>query len=234
MLIKIDKSTKEALLLLNSKNKISLEGNILKVIDSEDDPEFQEYLKESIEKDNKNRKKRLEITKQIQSKNKELLQGEKENERVNAELIAALEEAENAKKDAILAKEEAEVAREQAEVAREQAEVAREEAELARTEAEISKAEAINAKNLAESDLEFMQKRSQFELIGSIVRVALWIIIGVGVATTLLYMGAIFFNKDTQIIGPAWSNLISILLTNAFSIVGTIMGVKYATDREKK
>jgi hypothetical protein len=35
--------------------------------------------------------------------------------------------------------------------------------------------------------------------------------------------------KEVNTIGPAWSNMFGILLTNAFSIVGTIMGVKYAT-----
>ena len=41
-------------------------------------------------------------------------------------------------------------------------------------------------------------------------------------------MVSMFTGKDTQIIGSTWSNMFGILLTNAFSIVGTIMGVKYA------
>jgi len=77
-----------------------------------------------------------------------------------------------------------------------------------------------------------MQKRTQFELIGTIVKVALWVIIGVGVLTTLMYGWAITSGTDTQIIGSTWSNMFGILLTNAFSIVGTIMGVKYATDKD--
>jgi len=40
--------------------------------------------------------------------------------------------------------------------------------------------------------------------------------------------------KDTQIIGSTWSNMFSVLLTNAFSIVGTIMGIKYATHKGSK
>ncbi len=40
--------------------------------------------------------------------------------------------------------------------------------------------------------------------------------------------------KDTQIIGSTWSNMFSVLLTNAFSIVGTIMGIKYATQDGSK
>jgi len=226
-MIKIDKATKQALLDLYKSKKIALEGNILKVIDSDGDEEFDTYVKDSIEKDKENRRKRLDITKQIQNKNKELLEGEVEKERVNLELVAALEEAEESKKEAISAKE-------QAELAKEEAETAREEAEVARTEAEKSKIEAINAKNLAEGDLELMQKRTQFELIGTIVKVALWVILGVGVITTLVFMIALFAGKDTAVIGSTWSNIIGILLTNSFSIIGTIMGVKYASSDKKE
>jgi PAS domain S-box-containing protein len=49
-----------------------------------------------------------------------------------------------------------------------------------------------------------------------------------------MYSFAILSNKDTQIIGSTWSNMFSVLLTNAFSIVGTIMGIKYATSEDKK
>lgn len=226
-MIKIDKATKEALLDLYKSKKIALEGNILKVIDSDGDVEFDTYVKDSIEKDKENRRKRLEITKQIQGKNKELLESEAEKERVNLELVTALEEAEESKKEAICAKE-------QAELAKEEAETAREEAEDARSEAEKSKIEAINAKNLAEGDLELMQKRTQFELIGTIVKVALWVILGVGVITTLVFMIALFAGKDTAVIGSTWSNIIGILLTNSFSIIGTIMGVKYASNDKKE
>ena len=226
-MIKIDKATKEALLDLYKSKKIALEGNILKVIDSDGDVEFDTYVKDSIEKDKENRRKRLDITKQIQNKNKELLEGEVEKERVNLELVAALEEAEESKKEAISAKE-------QAELAKEEAETAREEAEEARSEAEKSKIEAINAKNLAEGDLELMQKRTQFELIGTIVKVALWVILGVGVITTAVFMIALFAGKDTAVIGSTWSNIIGILLTNSFSIIGTIMGVKYASSDKKE
>lgn len=225
-MIKIDKSTKEELLNLYRTKRISLEGNILKLIDPDGDEEFESYINDSIEKDKESRRKRLEITKQIQGKNKELLEGEKENERVNQELTKALEEAEESKKEAILAKE-------QAEDAREEAEDAREEAEIARLDAEQSKNDAINAKNIAEGDLEIMHKRTQFELIGTIVKVALWVILGVGFITTAVFMIALFAGKDTAVVGSTWSNIIGILLTNSFSIIGTIMGVKYASNEKK-
>jgi hypothetical protein len=39
------------------------------------------------------------------------------------------------------------------------------------------------------------------------------------------------FNYERTIIESTWSNLFGILLTNSFSIIGTIMGVKYATAK---
>jgi PAS domain S-box-containing protein len=92
-------------------------------------------------------------------------------------------------------------------------------------------------KNAALNDLDILMKKSQSELIKTIVVVALVVIVGVGVITTLLYWMAMVTGKDTQIIGSTWSNMFSVLLTNAFSIVGTIMGIKYATQdggKEKK
>jgi len=85
-------------------------------------------------------------------------------------------------------------------------------------------------KNAALSDLDFMIKKSQSELIKVIVKCALAVIMGVGVITTALYWAAMMTGKDTQVIGSTWSNTFSVLLTNAFSIVGTIMGIKYATQ----
>jgi PAS domain S-box-containing protein len=85
-------------------------------------------------------------------------------------------------------------------------------------------------KDNALNDLDVMIKKSQSELIKVIVKVALSVIVGVGIVTTILYWIAIITNRDTQIIGSTWSNMFSVLLTNAFSIVGTIMGIKYATQ----
>jgi methyl-accepting chemotaxis protein len=90
--------------------------------------------------------------------------------------------------------------------------------------------DAVNDKN----KIDTLSKDLQIELDKSIVKVALSVIVGVGLVTTVLYWMAIVTNRDTQIIGSTWSNMFSVLLTNAFSIVGTIMGIKYATqDKEK-
>jgi PAS domain S-box-containing protein len=88
-------------------------------------------------------------------------------------------------------------------------------------------------KNAALNDLDILMKKSQSELIKTIVAVALVVIVGVGLVTTVMYWMAMVTGKDTQIIGSTWSNMFSVLLTNAFSIVGTIMGIKYATQDKK-
>jgi len=217
-MIKIDKKTKEQLIQLHQTKRISLEGNILKVIEDDGDIEFQKYVNESIEKDNTTRKKRLEITKQIQKQNKELTDWKTENERIHTELLETLE----LNKTAII----------EAENAKEEAESSKEQAEKAMIEAITARAEAESAKANAENDLELIQKKSQFELIGTIVKVALWVIMGVGITTTIMFLIALFAGVDTSVIGSTWSNIIGILLTNAFSIVGTIMGVKYASEKK--
>lgn len=218
-MIKLDKNTKVQLIELYKTKKISLEGNILKLIESDSDEEFASYVKESIDRDKDNRRKRLDITKQVQSQNNDLTKWKNENERVNKELTIALEEAEESNKAMLVAKQEAEKSLEKAQIARIEADDARQKSE--------------NAKILAENDLDLLQKKSQFELIGTIVKVALWVILGVGVATTLMYLIALSTGLDTTVIGATWSNIIGILLTNAFSIVGTIMGVKYASSDKK-
>jgi nitrate reductase NapE component len=98
---------------------------------------------------------------------------------------------------------------------------------------EKARIDAEKAKDMAENDLDLLQKRTQNELISTIVRVALWIIMGVGFVTTGVYVFTLLMGKDTQVISATWSNIFGILLTNAFSIVGTIMGIKYATEKKE-
>lgn len=217
-MIKLSEHTKKELLDLHKSKRVHLEGNILKVIEAEEDTDFGDYLKECIEKDTTTRKKRLEITKQIQKQNNELITWKEENIRIHDELVLSLEETK--------------LAQEEAEKARVEAEKLREEAENARIEAENARIKAENAKNEAQNDLDTMQKKAQFELIGTIVKVALWVIISVGVITTAVFVISLLTNRDTAIVGSTWSNIVGILLTNAFSIVGTIMGVKYASEKK--
>ena len=219
-MIKIDKNTKSQLIELQRTKNISLEGNILKVIDSSDDPEFEIYVNDSIAKDRESRKKRLEITKQIQLQNKNLTELNSENERINSEIKSALSDMEESK--------------EKIESQNSELIEWREKNESITQELHKALISAEESKKLAENDLDILQKKTQFELIGTIVRIALFVIIGVGLITTAVYMIALFLGKDTAIIGSTWSNMFGILLTNSFSIIGTIMGVKYAASSEKE
>ena len=214
-MIILDKETKDQLIELYYTKNIILEGNILKLIDSSDDEEFNNYLKNCILKDKDTRKKRLEVTKKVQAQNTELLKLNEENLRIMEELQVSLEDYAVQNKELIAWKEDNE--RISAELKEEM-----KKAETAMIEAENAKKEALN-------DLDILQKKSQTELIGKIVTVSLGVIVTIGIITTLMYMLAIYMNKDTQIIGSTWSNMFGILLTNAFSIIGTIMGVKYAS-----
>ena len=99
---------------------------------------------------------------------------------------------------------------------------------------ELAKEDAEHAKANALSDLDLLQKKTQTELMGNIVKVALGVIAFIAIVTTGMYVFSIIMNKEVNTIGPAWSNMFGILLTNAFSIVGTIMGVKYATKDNQK
>jgi multidrug efflux pump subunit AcrA (membrane-fusion protein) len=196
--MKINKSTRDCILKIYKEHRVSLEGNILKVIEADEgDIEFIEYLNTSIDRDKNSRRRRLEITKQVQNQNKDLLLSQEENIKLMEDLKAALSLAEDSKIEAMEA---------------------------------MKRAEA--AKELALTDLDILQKKTQTELIGTIVKVALYVIIGVGTITSLMYIFAMFNGKDTQVIASTWSNMFGILLTNAFSIVGTIMGVKYASEKK--
>lgn len=224
-MIKIDESTKLQLLDLWRTRKICLEGNLLKVIDADGDDEFNQYIIESTERDKESRKKRLNMTKQVQSQNRDLIVWKEENEKIQEELKESLSKTEETMLQATQSKEEAEKAKVEAELAREEAEKSKEEAIKSEQLAEQAKNHAIN-------DLDVMQKRTQFELISVIVKVALGVIIGVGILTTLLYVIALLKGVDNPIIASTWSNLLGILLTNSFSIIGTIMGIKYASDKK--
>lgn len=224
-MIKFEKNTKEELIDLLKTRGIGLEGNLLKFIEKTNDEEFQKYLEECTEKDKENRRKRLEITKQIQTKNNELTNLNLENEKIMDELQKSLNDIEESKK-------QIEIQNGELIAWKQDNERISQELKDAMTKSEVARIEAENAKQHAENDLDMLQKRTQFQLMNTIVRMALYVIVGVGATTTLLYVTAILFNKDTQMIGSTWSNMFGILLTNAFSIVGTIMGVKYASEKK--
>jgi hypothetical protein len=175
-----------------------IQGNLLKMLDPGDSEAAAEYLRQAIAEDKDRNRKRLDITRRVQSQNADLTAAQERNEALVNELRQAAEAAEEA-----------------------------------RTEAEQARAEAERARDDIEHELDYMQKRTQFELMGRIVRVALVIIVGVGTVTTAMYATALFTAvapSDVTLLGNTWSNMLGILLTNSFSIVATIMGIKHVTD----
>jgi hypothetical protein len=225
-MIIFDKNTKKVLIETFKTRNIGLEGNIIKIIDAQDDEEFKEYLKTCIEKDGLSRRKRLEITKQVQVQNKDLTTLNKENQRMMEELQNTLSSVED---------QNNQIESQNSELLEWKLENEKISAELveAMKQSEQARITAENAKNEAENNLDIIQKKTQFELINNIVKVALYVIIGVGCITTGIYVYSMTIGMDTDIIGSTWSNMFGILLTNSFSIVGTILGVKYGASPNK-
>ena len=224
-MIKLGKNSENDLIKLFESKNIGLEGNIIRLLESDSDS-FQDYLKRCADKDKDSRRKRLEITKKIQIQNNELSNLNDENQKMMDDLQNKIDEIEESKLTfEVQNRELNEWKKENLELTEKlQTEMIK--SESARIRAEEAKTNAIN-------DLDILQKKNQTELISTIVRVALYIIVGVGIVTTGVYVFTLIMGKDTQVISAAWSNIFGILLTNAFSIVGTIMGIKYATENKQ-
>ena len=210
-MIQFDVSSWEQLTDVAESKNVYISGTILRIIDPGTEPQYREYLDKAIEKDATKQRRRLEVNKKTQAIMAEHQKAKEENDRLVDEIKAALADAEESQQQEELARAEAERLRESAEEATERAEHARE---------------------IAEGQLETARKKKQFELMGQIVSVALWVICGVGLITTTLYFYAIHNDSsEVTLLGNTWSNMFGILLTNSFSIIGTVMGVKYATER---
>ena len=224
-MIKLDKNSEDNLIKLFESKNVGLEGNVIKLIESDNDL-FKDYLKKCTDKDKDSRRKRLEITKKIQLQNNELSDLNEQNQKMMEDLQSTLKEAEEQKVKIETQNGELIDWREENEKIQQELQKEMIKSETARIRAEEAKTNAIN-------DLDILQKKNQTELISTIVRVALYIIVGVGIVTTGVYVFTLIMGKDTQVISAAWSNIFGILLTNAFSIVGTIMGIKYATENKQ-
>jgi hypothetical protein len=217
-------SENELIKLLESRN-IGLEGNIIKLFETDSDV-FKNYLKVCGDKDKDSRRKRLEITKKIQIQNNELSNLNEQNQKMMEDLQIKIDEIEESKLTFEVQNLELN------DWKKENLELT-EKLQTEMVKSEQARIRAEEAKHNAENDLDVLQKKTQNELISTIVRVALWVIMGVGIITTGVYVLTLFVGNDTQVISAAWSNIFGILLTNAFSIVGTIMGIKYATENKQ-
>jgi len=221
-----DKQTRSQLIEIQKQKDICLEGNILKLFKINNDKEFNDYLEYCNTKDKESRKKRIAITKQVQEQNIKLSNLVDENQQIMTDLQNKITEVEESKLTFEVQN------RELNEWKKENLELT-EKLQIEMLNAQSAKSEALKAKEMAENDLDLLQKKNQTELISTIVKVALYVIIGVGIITTGVYIFTLIMGKDTQVISSAWSNIFGILLTNAFSIVGTIMGIKYASENKQ-
>jgi hypothetical protein len=224
-MIKLGKNSENDLIKLFESKNIGLEGNIIRLLESDSDS-FQDYLKRCADKDKDSRRKRLEITKKIQIQNNELSNLNEQNQKMMEDLQIKIDEIEESKLTFEVQNLELN------DWKKENLELT-EKLQTEMVKSEQARIRAEEAKHNAENDLDVLQKKTQNELISTIVRVALWVIMGVGIITTGVYVLTLFVGKDTQVISAAWSNIFGILLTNAFSIVGTIMGIKYATENKQ-
>ena len=224
-MIKLDTNSENELINLLESRNIGLEGNIIKLFESDNDV-FKNYLKVCGDKDKDSRRKRLEITKKVQIQNNELSNLNEQNQKMMEDLQNKIQEIEESKLTFEVQNLELN------DWKKENLELT-EKLQTEMVKSEQARILAEEAKHNAENDLDVLQKKTQNELISTIVRVALWVIMGVGIITTGVYVLTLFVGKDTQVISAAWSNIFGILLTNAFSIVGTIMGIKYATENKQ-
>ena len=201
-----------SVLLEAAERNLYISGGLLRFLDTESTEAYESYVSAATAEDDVQRKKRLKVNKAAQANMVALKEANRENTRLMEELQGALIDAQDSEKTASDAQH--------------QAEKLREEAEQARNRAEL-------AKETAEQNLDIFQKKTQSALMKSIVTVALAVVVGVGAITTMLYVVALTHDTaDSQVtlLGNTWSNMFGILLTNSFSIIGTVMGVKYATS----
>ena len=221
-----DKETRRQLIDIQKQKDLCLEGNVLKLFKVNNDKEFDEYLEYCGTKNKESIKKRMVVNKQVQEQNIRLSNLNEENKKMMDDLQNKITEIEDSKLTFEVQNRELEEWKKENIQLTERLQTEMINAEKARIDAEA-------AKQNAENDLDILQKKTQNELISTIVRVAVWVIMGVGFITTGVYVLTLFVGKDTQVISAAWSNIFGILLTNAFSIVGTIMGIKYATENKQ-
>ena len=153
-MINFSKQVRQQLINLCETKNICLEGNIIRVIDYSGDTQFEEYIKTCLEKDKEHRRKRLDITKQIQFKNEELVSLNLENQRILDELKLSLSSVEDTKLQ--LEHQNRELI-----LWRDENEKISLELQQEMLKSEQARIEAENAKKIVESDLDVLQKKTQ-------------------------------------------------------------------------
>ena len=158
-MIKLDTNSENELIkLLESKN-IGLEGNIIKLFESDNDV-FKNYLRVCGDKDKDSRRKRLEITKKVQIQNNELSNLNEQNQKMMEDLQIKIDEIEESKLTFEVQNLELN------DWKKENLELT-EKLQTEMVKSEQARIRAEEAKHNAENDLDVLQKKTQNELIST-------------------------------------------------------------------
>ena len=77
-----------------------------------------------------------------------------------------------------------------------------------------------------EKNLKVLREKNQLKIMNNVVNICLRIIIGIGVSCSLILVFMLFFGKQSDLVESTWSQSILLMLSNSFSIIATIQGVK--------
>ena len=102
-MIRLNDETRKALIALAQETQVYPEGNFVKLLDPGDDEDFRAYIGKALARDRNMRQRRLEITKQIQIQNRDLIKYNEQVTVLNQDLTISLEEQKKAKEQVIQA-----------------------------------------------------------------------------------------------------------------------------------
>ena len=98
---------------------------------------------------------------------------------------------------------------------------------------EEAKNKAEHGEGEALKNLEILSKKQQLETFDKVVRFMIYSIVGGMVLINILFVIALFKEVDNQILMTTWASTMTMVFTNAFSIIATIMGVKKIMQETK-
>jgi hypothetical protein len=81
-----------------------------------------------------------------------------------------------------------------------------------------------------EKNLKVLREKNQLKLMNNVVNICLRIIIGIGLSCSIILVVMILFGKQSDLVESTWSQSILLMLSNSFSIIATIQGVKSIKD----
>lgn len=81
-----------------------------------------------------------------------------------------------------------------------------------------------------EKNLKVLREKNQLKIMNNVVNICLRIIIGIGVSCSLILIIMLICGNQSDLVESTWSQSILLMLSNSFSIIATIQGVKSLKD----